>query len=143
MENSNQTTLSKHVKNVSQQQLPLPGAFGHGTFGRPVDQRLVAVAQGCRQVQGRLLGSSAENGAKGLETCCCGSKIGTPKWNPGKWKHGPKPAVPWWLNFDPYPCDGLSLLEDTLLSVFLFNGTKRNNHGRVPHFLDGLHYPQS
>ena len=26
-----------------------------------------------------------------------------PKWNPGKWKHGPKPAVPWWLNFDPYP----------------------------------------
>ena len=26
-----------------------------------------------------------------------------PKWNPGKWKHGPKLAVPWWLNFDPYP----------------------------------------
>ena len=23
-----------------------------------------------------------------------------PKWNPGKWKHGPKPAVPWWLNFE-------------------------------------------
>ena len=21
-----------------------------------------------------------------------------------KWAHGPKPAVPWWLNFDPYPC---------------------------------------
>ena len=21
--------------------------------------------------------------------------------NPGKQKHGPKPAVPWWLNFDP------------------------------------------
>ena len=26
-----------------------------------------------------------------------------PKWNPVKWKHGPKPAVPWWFNFDPYP----------------------------------------
>ena len=26
-----------------------------------------------------------------------------PNWNPGKWKHGLKPAVPWWLNFDPYP----------------------------------------
>ena len=26
-----------------------------------------------------------------------------PKWNPGKWKHGPKLAVFWWLNFDPYP----------------------------------------
>ena len=25
-----------------------------------------------------------------------------PKWNPGKWKHGLKRAVPWWLNFDPY-----------------------------------------
>ena len=26
-----------------------------------------------------------------------------PKWNPGKWNQGLKPAVPWWLNFDPYP----------------------------------------
>ena len=26
-----------------------------------------------------------------------------PKWNPGKWKLGPKPAVPWWFNFDPHP----------------------------------------
>ena len=25
------------------------------------------------------------------------------KWNPGKWKHGPKLAVPWWFNFNPYP----------------------------------------
>ena len=33
----------------------------------------------------------------------CGSKMGTPKWNPGKWKHGLKSAVPWLLNFDPYP----------------------------------------
>ena len=27
-----------------------------------------------------------------------------PKWNPGKWKHGLEPAVPWWFIFDPYPC---------------------------------------
>ena len=26
-----------------------------------------------------------------------------PKWNPGKWKHGPKPVVPWWFHFDPHP----------------------------------------
>ena len=26
-----------------------------------------------------------------------------PKWNPGKWKQGLKPAVPCWFNFDPYP----------------------------------------
>ena len=26
-----------------------------------------------------------------------------PKWNPGKWQHGPKPVVPWWFNFDPHP----------------------------------------
>ena len=25
------------------------------------------------------------------------------KWNPGKWKHGLKPVVPWWFNFDSYP----------------------------------------
>ena len=24
-------------------------------------------------------------------------------WNPGKWNRGLKPAVPWCLNFDPYP----------------------------------------
>ena len=26
----------------------------------------------------------------------------TPKWGPGKWKHGLKPAVSW-IDFDPYP----------------------------------------
>ena len=26
-----------------------------------------------------------------------------PKSSPCKWKHGLKPAVPWWLNLDPYP----------------------------------------
>ena len=26
-----------------------------------------------------------------------------PKWNPGKWKHGLEPAVPWWFYFDPQP----------------------------------------
>ena len=32
----------------------------------------------------------------------CQSRL-TPKWNPGKWKHGPKPLFPWWFYFDPYP----------------------------------------
>ena len=26
-----------------------------------------------------------------------------PKWNAGKWSQRLKPAVPWWVNFDPYP----------------------------------------
>ena len=30
-----------------------------------------------------------------------------PKWNPGKWKHGLKPAVPWWCNFDADPHQGV------------------------------------
>ena len=30
-----------------------------------------------------------------------------PKWNPGKWKHGPKPAVPWWFISDSYPNAGV------------------------------------
>ena len=25
------------------------------------------------------------------------------KWNPGTWKQGLKPGVPWWFNFDPCP----------------------------------------
>ena len=28
-----------------------------------------------------------------------------PKWNPGKWNPRLKPAVRWWLNFDPHPPD--------------------------------------
>ena len=26
-----------------------------------------------------------------------------PEWNPGKWKHGPKPASPNLFNFEPHP----------------------------------------
>ena len=26
-----------------------------------------------------------------------------PKWKPGKWERGLKPAVPWWFSFDPCP----------------------------------------
>ena len=29
-----------------------------------------------------------------------------PKWNPGKWKHGPKPAKPLLFNLEPQPCVG-------------------------------------
>ena len=32
----------------------------------------------------------------------CGSTKMQPKWNPAKWTHGLKSAVPWY-NFDPYP----------------------------------------
>ena len=33
----------------------------------------------------------------------CGSKKRYPKWNPGKWKYGPKPAKPLLFNFEPRP----------------------------------------
>ena len=33
-----------------------------------------------------------------------------PTWNPGKWKHGLKSAVPCWFNFDPHP---FGFLEST------------------------------
>ena len=42
------------------------------------------------------------------EHCKChlaGVKNRYAKWNPGKWQHGPKPAVPWWFNFDPHPSE--------------------------------------
>ena len=34
-----------------------------------------------------------------------------PKWNPGKWKHGLNPAVPWWFNFDPYPSWDVNFMD--------------------------------
>ena len=33
---------------------------------------------------------------------CVWVKNRNPKWNPGKWKQGQKPPVPWWLYLDPY-----------------------------------------
>ena len=37
-----------------------------------------------------------------------GQKSGNPKMGcSGKWKHGLKPAVLWWFNFDPYPYEDL------------------------------------
>lgn len=41
-----------------------------------------------------------------------------PTWNPGHWSQGPKPAVPWWFEFDPFrtendkagPCSGKSAI---------------------------------
>ena len=32
---------------------------------------------------------------------------------PGKWQHGPKPAVPWWFNFDPHLFHAFALLLQT------------------------------
>ena len=42
----------------------------------------------------------------------------------GKWKHGLKPAVPWWFNFDPYPN---SSSHSASLSTKVING---NRHKR-------------
>ena len=44
---------------------------------------------------------------------CSWLKEPVPKWNPGKWKHGPKPAKPLLFNFEPYPYSG------DILSVLL------------------------
>ena len=43
-----------------------------------------------------------------------------PKWNPGKWKHGPKPAVPSWFNFDPYPYVYVSNWGAIIVGFLLF-----------------------
>ena len=43
-----------------------------------------------------------------------------PKWNPGKWKHGQKPAVPWWFSFDPYPVDQTRPKEPSAIEIFVF-----------------------
>ena len=52
-------------------------------------------------------GSLPAIGPRTAQTCCVLKwlwvKNRHPKWNAGTWKHGPKPAVPWWFNFDPYP----------------------------------------
>ena len=40
-----------------------------------------------------------------------------PKWNPGKWKHERKPAVPWWFNFDPFPNNNGAVRRFTTIFV--------------------------
>ena len=45
---------------------------------------------------------SPGNMSMGRTNVAGGQKSGRPKMGrPGKWKHGLKPAVPWWFNFDP------------------------------------------
>ena len=44
-------------------------------------------------------------------------KYGNPKMAcPSKWKHGLKPAVVWWFNFDPYPL-GQGICEENERAV--------------------------
>ena len=45
-------------------------------------------------------GAPILEGSKRIPGCVVKNRY--PNWNPSKWKHGPKPAVPW-FNFDPYP----------------------------------------
>ena len=52
---------------------------------------------------GWKLGSWVDLHGMAMSLSGCGSKNRYPKWNPGKWKHGLKPAVPWWISVDPYP----------------------------------------
>ena len=55
-------------------------------------------------------------------------QTGTNMGCPGKWKHGPKPAVPWWFNFAPHPCEQLtSPLKD------LWEGTTPISHNQGTH----------
>ena len=71
-----------------------------------------------RSTPRRLKGSSPSlrlaRHTKGSQmTCCLCRSMGSNKWswvkkwypkcNPGKWKHGLKPAELWWFSFDPYP----------------------------------------
>ena len=57
-----------------------------------------------------------------------------PKWNPGKWTHRLKPAVPRWWIFDPYPCSDNRVASRatgtsgsrTHRSMGTFHGTRDN-----------------
>ena len=40
-----------------------------------------------------------------------------PKWNPGKWKHGPTPVVPWWFNFEPCPNNSQNVVSTSWLKL--------------------------
>ena len=44
------------------------------------------------------------------------AKNAYPKWNPGKWNQRLKPAVLWWLCFDPYPLGRPRLRVASLLT---------------------------
>ena len=65
-------------------------------------QRLRPV-EPCRQIFRTLVRHAKCGEAMVLHGC--GSNR-YPKWDPGKWKHGPKPAVPSWFHFDlcPHVC---------------------------------------
>ena len=57
-----------------------------------------------RGTAAQLVPTDSRLAARGfLHRNCCGSKIGTQEWHPGRRKHGLKPAVPWWFKFDPQP----------------------------------------
>ena len=55
-----------------------------------------------------------------------------PKWSPGKWKHGPKPAVPCWSNFDPHPTvDMVPLGGHWRIRVQLLESAPHSTHTHI------------
>ena len=52
-------------------------------------------------------------------------KNGYPKWNPGKWNQGLKPAVKWCFNFEPYPVG-------TPMCPPVFGWVQGQTHGNGP-----------
>ena len=55
-----------------------------------------------------------------------------PKWNPGKWKEGLKPAVPRRLHFEPYPFEEMLSTKLVWGSVPLLKSTTGGKAKRCP-----------
>ena len=91
-----------------------PPWLGHACFGscmqlsrlhkaaRPAPERR---SHGVRQPPGASLWQSSKEGEMAM------GQNAYPKWNPGKWNQRLKPAVSWWLYFDPYPNEMLAKLR--------------------------------
>ena len=90
-----------HMTNLPETSSPFPGQM-------PGNQQAWFSKTGHTEVEGRrLLQNFNQQGLRLFDLSpllWLWVQSRYPKWNPSKGKHGPKPAVPWWFNFDPYSC---------------------------------------
>ena len=103
---------NRHLQgNVQVYNVKMPNQESRARFSPEAGNRQGLPRDGCRRAVARVRrvpaarprAGSAKRGLAGFCRNGCGSKIGTQKWNPGKWNQGLKPAAPWFFNFDPCP----------------------------------------
>ena len=81
----------------------------------PCQGYAAALEKGARQAKGWATPARVDPPATGQLMTFHATHSGATvrqKWVPkiqlGKWQHELNPVVPWWFNFDPYPCVALS-----------------------------------